>query len=121
MIYHHLPLLLLLWTLTPPPDIHISSNLPVPSQSILTRPPIHFQYSRRPRAPSNPEPSASLPDPEANTTDTPSHDPSSSPDTRYNLRNRATIHAPDRLGFLIAGVASELEPSSYKEAVGNPV
>jgi hypothetical protein len=98
-------------SITPSPGVHIPSYLPVPSQSSPTRPPIRFHYSRHPRVPSNPEPSSSLPDPEASTTDTPSNDSPSSPDQRYNLRNRATIHAPDKLSFLTAGAVSE--PSSY--------
>jgi hypothetical protein len=68
-------------------------------------------YSRRPRVPSNHE--ASYPDSQSQ--DSASNAPSLSTAPHYNLRDRATIHARDRLS-LAAGVV--YEPSSYKEAAG---
>jgi hypothetical protein len=100
--------------ITPSPNSQNSSELPISSH-----PPIRIHYSRRPRVSSNSEPSPALSNAPTSTIDALSHDSPSSSVPHYNLRNRATIHALDRLGYFAAGAA--IEPSSYQEAVGVPV
>jgi len=58
-------------SITPSPKIQASSDLPASSQPIPPCPPIHFHYSRRPRVPSNSEPSSTLPNSQASTIDPP--------------------------------------------------
>ena len=100
-------------SITPSPNIQASSDLPASSQPIPPRPPIHFHYSRRLRVPSNSEPSSTLPNSQASTIDPLAPSSLSNPVPHYNLRHRATIHAPNRFGFLTTGAIIS-EPSSYK-------
>jgi hypothetical protein len=97
------------------PDLsHIPAQpIPIPSTdpSIPSHPPIHFHYSHRPRVPSDPEPSS----PDSQSQDSASDAPSLSTAPPYNLRDRATIHAWDRLSLAAGAVC---EPSSYEEAAG---
>jgi len=86
----------------PPPPV-LSSPPPQPPPPSVT--PFPFHYCRRSRVHS-PISSPTIDD-----------SPPSSPP--HNLRDRSTLHAPDRYGF--PNVGAVCEPSSYQEAVNIPV
>jgi hypothetical protein len=103
-------------SVTHSPDLsHIPAQpIPIPSTdpSIPSHPPIRFHYSRHPRVPSDPEPSSLDSQSQDSASDAPSlslYCPS------YNLRDRATIHAREKLSLAPGAVC---EPSSYEEAAG---